>query len=74
MQTSLGKFQTPSGIHRKKFLDGLETVREYWKNGFFDFVIKKLQLTIYLKIIRRFQGRIKDCRLDIALWMSMIEL
>ncbi len=45
MQTSLGKFQTPSGIHRKKFLEGLETVREYWKNGFFDFVYQTTEVS-----------------------------
>ena len=39
-QTAIGKFQTPAGVHRKKFLDGMETVREYWKSGFFDLVEK----------------------------------
>jgi ATP-dependent Clp protease ATP-binding subunit ClpA len=33
-QCGMGQFRTPQGIHRKKFLEGLETRREYWKNGF----------------------------------------
>ncbi len=45
MQTSLGKFQTPTGIHRKKFLEGMETIREYWKNGFFDFVYQTTEVS-----------------------------
>jgi hypothetical protein len=34
VQCGLDKFRTPDGVHRKKFLEGLETRREYWKNGF----------------------------------------
>ena len=39
-QAALVKFQTPAGIHRKKFLEDMETKREYWKNGFVDFIEK----------------------------------
>jgi ATP-dependent Clp protease ATP-binding subunit ClpA len=37
-QCAMNKFQTPHGVHRKKFLESLEKRREYWKNGFFDLV------------------------------------
>ena len=40
MQCSMNKFFTPQGVHRKKFLDGLEKKRQYWRNGYFDFAQK----------------------------------
>jgi len=33
-QCGMEQFKTPRGIHRKKFLEGLEIRRSYWKNGF----------------------------------------
>lgn len=37
-QTTLKNFNTPQGIHRKKFLEGMEKRRLYWKNSFFDLI------------------------------------
>jgi ATP-dependent Clp protease ATP-binding subunit ClpA len=39
-QCTLNKFQTPQGVHRKKFLESFERRRQYRKHGFFDFVEK----------------------------------
>jgi hypothetical protein len=39
-QGLINNFQTPKGVHRKKFLEGIEKRREYWKNSFEDFFDK----------------------------------
>ena len=39
-ETKLNKFETPIGIHRKQFSEGMQIKREYSKNGFFDPVTK----------------------------------
>ncbi|RKZ82977.1 MAG: hypothetical protein DRR19_19815 [Candidatus Parabeggiatoa sp. nov. 1] len=39
-QCTINKFQTPQGVHRKKFLESFEKRRQYRKQGFFDFVEK----------------------------------
>lgn len=39
-QCAISQFQTPKGVHRQKFLEGIEKRREYWKNGFSDMVDK----------------------------------
>ncbi|WP_069471025.1 AAA family ATPase [Candidatus Marithrix sp. Canyon 246] len=39
-ETKLNKFQTPIGIHRKQFSEGMQVKREYSKNGFFDPITK----------------------------------
>jgi ATP-dependent Clp protease ATP-binding subunit ClpA len=36
-QCAMSKLKTPKEVHRKKFLEGMEIQRHYWKNGFFDF-------------------------------------
>jgi len=35
-QGLINNFQTPKGVHRQKFLEGMGNRREYWKNGFED--------------------------------------
>jgi len=42
-QCVMSKYYTPEGVHRKKFLEGLDKKRQYGKNVFFDFVQKTTQ-------------------------------
>jgi len=79
-QTTLKNFNTPQGIHRKKFLEGMEKRRFYWKNHFFDLLESEnysgvdWYQVLEKQLYEQFQRRLRDILCGEETYQEEIEL